>query len=94
MTILGSSVVTLADWAAKNDPDGKPAKIVEILNETNEILEDMMFKEGNLPTGHKTVIRSGLPAVAWRMLNYGIQPSKSRSVGVTDTCGMLSLLAA
>jgi hypothetical protein len=73
--------------------NGKIAKIVEIMNQTNPILEDLMWVEGNLPTGHKTTIRSGLPSAAWRLLNYGIQPSKSRTVQVTDSCGMLEAYA-
>lgn len=81
--------LTLADWAKRQDPEGKVDKIAEILNETNEILEDMTFAEGNLPTGHKTTIRSGLPEPTWRKLNYGVQPKKSTTVQVTDTCGML-----
>ena len=89
MATLGTTALTLLDWARRVDPEGKIAKIVEILNDTNEILEDMAWVEGNLPTGHKTTIRSGLPSVAWRLLNYGVQPSKSRTVQVTDSCGML-----
>jgi hypothetical protein len=83
------AVITLTDWARRVDPDGKTPTIVEILNETNEILDDMAWVEGNLPTGHRTTIRSGLPSVAWRLLNYGVQPSKSTTVPVTDSCGML-----
>lgn len=89
MSKLGTTALTLADWAKRIDPEGKIAKVVEILSERNEILEDMAWVEGNLPTGHKTTIRSGLPTVAWRLLNYGVQPSKSRTVQVTDACGML-----
>lgn len=89
MSTLGTTALTLADWAKRIDPAGKIAKVVEILTERNEILEDMAWVEGNLPTGHKTTIRSGLPTVAWRLLNYGVQPSKSRTVQVTDACGML-----
>lgn len=89
MSTLAGQVMTLADWARRIDPNGKIAKIVEILNQTNLILEDMMWMEGNLPTGHKTTIRSGLPEATWRMLNYGVQPTKSRTVQVTDSIGML-----
>ena len=89
MAIIGALSKTLSDWAREIDPDGSIAKIVEILNDTNPILDDMQWIEGNLPTGHKTTIRSGLPSVTWRLLNYGVQPSKSRSVQVTDTLGML-----
>ena len=89
MAILGTSVLTLADWGARIDPKGKVDTITEILNETNEIVEDIMFMEANLPTGHRSTIRNGLPSVAWRMLNYGVAKSKSRTVQVTDTIGML-----
>lgn len=88
MATLGVNGLTLSDWAARIE-DKRIAKIVEILNLSNPILEDMTWVEGNLPTGHKTTIRSGLPSVTWRLLNYGVQPSKSRTVQVTDTCGML-----
>lgn len=92
MATVGNSGLTLSDWARRQE-NGKIAKIVEILNDTNAILEDMQWLEGNLPTGHKTTVRSGLPSVAWRLLNYGVQPSKSRTVQVTDTCGMLESYA-
>lgn len=93
MATLATNVATLADVAKRVDPDGKIATIVELLSEKNEILEDMMWQEGNLPTGHKSTVRSGLPSVTWRKLNYGVQPSKSTTVPVTDTCGMLEAYA-
>ena len=89
MALLGTNVLTLADHARRTDPDGGIAQIVELLGETNEILEDMLWLEGNLPTGHRTTVRSGLPGVAWRKLNYGIQPTKSTTVQVDDTVGSL-----
>jgi hypothetical protein len=89
MATIGASALTLSDWARRIDPEGKIAKIVEIMNLMNPILDDMLYVEGNLPTGHRTTIRSGLPSVTWRLLNYGVQPSKSRTVQVTDACGML-----
>jgi hypothetical protein len=89
MSQLGDNVLTLSDWAARLDPNGKVPSIVELLAQTNEALTDMVFVEGNLPTGHRTTVRTGLPAVTWRKLNYGVQPSKSTTVQVDDTCGML-----
>jgi len=93
MATVGASNPTIADVAKRLDPDGKIDKIVEILNETNEVLDSMTWIEGNLPTGHLTTVRSGLPSVAWRMLNYGVAQSKSRTVQVTDACGMLEAYA-
>ncbi len=89
MAALTSSVSTLADVAKRLDPDGKVAKIVELLSQTNEILLDMDWQEGNLPTGHRTTVRTGLPTVAWRLLNQGVTPSKSTSVQIDEACGML-----
>jgi len=89
MATLGTNVLTLADWAKRLDPDGKTPQIVELLSQTNEVLADMLFMEGNLPTGHRTTVRTSLPSVAWRLLNNGVQPSKSTTAQVDEACGIL-----
>jgi hypothetical protein len=89
MATLGTNVLTLADWAKRLDPNGKVEKTVEILSQTNQILDDMLWKEGNLPTGHRTGIRTGLPSVYWRLINQGVTPSKSTTTQVDEQCGML-----
>lgn len=89
MAELGANVLTLKDWAKRLDPDGKVPSIVELLSQTNEVLDDMLWMEGNLPTGHRTTVRTGLPSVAWRLLNQGTQPSKSTSMQIDEQCGML-----
>ena len=93
MTTLSVTNPTLLDLAKASDPDGKIATIVEILNAQNEILDDMTWMEGNLPTGHRTTIRAGIPAPTWRKLYGGVQPNKGRTVQVTDSCGMLEAYA-
>ena len=92
-TIVGTQALTLADWAKRTDPGGRIDKVVDILNETNEILDDMLWVEGNLPTGHRTTVRTGLPSAAWRILYKGVQPSKSTTTQVDDACGMLEAYA-
>jgi hypothetical protein len=89
MTTLANNALTLADWAKRRDPDDRVSTIVELLNQTNDILQDMLWVEGNLPTGHRTTVRTGLPEVAWRKLNYGVAQSKSTTVQVDDATGML-----
>jgi len=89
MATIGSNVLTLADWAKRLDPDGTVPAIVELLSQTNEILTDMLWMEGNLPTGHRTTVRTGLPTVAWRLLNQGVQPSKSTTAQIDEQTGML-----
>lgn len=89
MTTLAATSLTLVDWAKRIDPDGRVPVVAELLSQSNEILSDCMFKEGNLPTGERVVIRTGLPTVYWRALNQGIPSSKSTTVQVDEACGML-----
>lgn len=89
MAVLSSTNLTLADWAKRTDPEGRVPVIAELLSQSNEILEDCVFKEGNLPTGERVVIRTGLPAVYWRALNQGIPNSKSTTAQVDEACGIL-----
>jgi len=89
MATLSSNALTLADWAKRQDPDGKVPQIVELLSQTNEILQDMVWLEGNLPTGHRTTVRTGLPTPAWRLLNQGVPPSKSTTAQIDEACGKL-----
>ena len=84
---------TLMDVMSRTNPGGGIDTIAEILNQTNEMLDDAVFIEGNLTTGHKSTMRSGLPAPTWRKLYGGVQPTKSRTAQVTDTTGMLEAYA-
>lgn len=88
-TALSNTNLTLADWAKRQDPDGRIPVVAELLSQSNEILEDAVFKEGNLPTGDRVVIRTGLPEVYWRALNQGIPSSKSTTAQVDEACGIL-----
>ena len=89
MATLATTNLTLADWAKRTDPNGSVPIVAELLSQTNEILQDAVFKEGNLPTGERVVIRTGLPTVYWRALNQGIPSSKSTTAQVDEACGML-----
>ena len=89
MATLATTNLTLADWAKRTDPNGSVPVVAELLSQTNEILQDAVFKEGNLPTGERVVIRTGLPTVYWRALNQGIPSSKSTTAQVDEACGML-----
>ena len=93
MSALTSTYLTLADWAKRLDPDGKVPAVAELLSQSNEILEDAVFMEGNLPTGHRVIIRTGLPTAYWRSINQGVPPSKSTTVQVDESCGMLEAYA-
>ena len=89
MATLQGNTLTLMDWAKRLDPDGKVPSIVELLSQTNEVLDDMLFMEGNLPTGHRTNVRTGLPDVAWKLINQGVTPSKSTTAQIDEAIGIM-----
>ena len=93
MATIGSLALTYADWAKRMDEGYRVAAIIELLSQTNEILDDMLVVEGNLPTGHKTTIRTGLPQATWRLLNSGVPNAKSSTAQIVDTCGNLETYA-
>lgn len=92
MATLGTKN-NLLDIAKRLDPDGKIAKIVEMLSQVNGIVEDIPFKEANEMTSHLTTVRTGLPTVYWRLLNAGVQPSKSTTAQIKEGIGMLEAWA-
>jgi hypothetical protein len=93
MALLPVSNPTMADVAKRLDPDGKIDTIVELLESTNEVLTDLTVMEGNLPTGHRTTVRTGLPEATFRRLYGGVQPGRSTTAQITDNCGMLEAYA-
>jgi len=89
MAVLSANNLTLLDHAKRLDPEGRIATIAELLSTSNEILTDCVWRESNLPTGHREVIRTGLPDVYWRSLNQGIPSSKSTTAQVDEACAIL-----
>jgi hypothetical protein len=51
----------------------------------------MPFQQGNLTTGHRTTVRTGLPTGVWSKLYQGITASKSLTQQVDDTCGTFEM---
>lgn len=90
MAVIGTSVPTLMDIANAMGADGSfDTERVNLLRQTNEMVADMVWKEGNLPTGHKTTIVTGLPTVQFRRINEGVALSKSTTAPIQDTSAML-----
>lgn len=89
VSAITATVPTLVDVASRTGDDGKIAAIAELLSQLNEPLLDIPWIEGNLTTGHKTTVRTGIPSATWRLLNYGAVPTKSTTATVTDVTGML-----
>lgn len=88
MATLAANVLTLADYAKRLDPNGKISNLTNLLSQTNEILMDMSFIEGNLATGHRTTSVTSLPTVASRLINNGTTPSKSTTAQIEESCSI------
>lgn len=93
MAVLDVYNPTLLDLQKRMDPDGSIALVAELLAEYNE-LEDMTWQEGNLPTGHRSTVRTGIPEPSFRKFYGFTTPSKSTTAQVTDDCGMLEEYAS
>lgn len=94
MATLAATALTLVDYAKRLDPatNSVSVAIAELLSQNNAILTDMLWKEGNLSTGHRITMRTGLPTPTWRKLNQGVASSKSTTAQVDETVGMLEAI--
>lgn len=90
---MGTERRTLLDIARETDPKGRPAQIIEVLNQTNPILQDMPAFPSNAPMGNTVTMRTGLPTVAFTKINQGSTRSKSASEKRVDTMGILDGLS-
>lgn len=93
MAALSTTHPTLLDFKARLDPDDKVGTVIELLSQQNEILDDMVWIEGNELTGHQTSIRTGIPEPTFRKLYGGVQPTKSTSAKIREGTGMLEAYA-
>ena len=89
MATLSNGRLTLLDHAKRTDPKGKIQKIAELLSQSNEILDDMAWKQGNMATGDQQSIRTGLPSVYYRLTNNGVATSKSTTAQVQENASIL-----
>jgi hypothetical protein len=89
MSTLAATHPTLLDLKSRLDKDGNVIEVVEMLSQTNEVLDDAVWIEANELTGHTTSVRTGIPEPTWRKLYGGVQPTKTTSVKVREGLGML-----
>jgi hypothetical protein len=75
---------TMADFAKLLGPNDQIARTIEMLNQSNEILDDMVWQEGNTTTGWMGNVRTGLPSVVFRLVNQGVPPSKATTAQLTE----------
>ncbi len=83
---------TLMD-VARRSGNASATEIVEVLNKTNQALDDIPWIECNGGVVHKTTTRTSIPTPVWRMLNGGVPVAKSTTKQMTVGCGMLEVYA-
>lgn len=89
MATLSAGYLTLADRFKRTENGKIAAEIIEMMTETNELLQDATALQCNDGSNHITTIRTGLPTAVFRKL-YGYVPSsKSTTEQVKDVTGML-----
>lgn len=86
---IGNIALTFRDLRKRQAPDGTIDHIIEVLEQANPIMDDIPWKQGNLPTGNLTTIRTSLPSPTLRAINRGVDPTKSSTKQITDTCCIL-----
>jgi hypothetical protein len=85
MTINASNYVyDLTSWDKLRNPDQSAAIIAELLNQSNEPMQDVVWLEGNMPTGHRITQRTGLPTTYTRQLNYPVQVTRGQTAQVDE----------
>lgn len=89
MAVKGT-LLNLADTRRNAEPADLYARMIEMLAQDNEILQDFPMVECNKTDSHKALVRTGLPDTAWRSLNQGIPSSKSAKAPIEFTCGQLT----
>lgn len=81
--------LNLLDVAKRTDPNGNIPEIAELLMQKNEILMDIPWLQGNLPTGTRNTIRTGMPQAYWKRPNGGNPASKSTTAQIDEAAGLL-----
>jgi len=89
MATVGNTYLTLKDKIAQTENGKVTNTIIDILAQSNEILEDAVVRECNSGAVHKTTVRNGLPDIEFRQFYQGVKCSKGEYTQVTDTTGML-----
>lgn len=79
----------LVEWGKRIGPDGKIARIIEMLVRENSMLDDMLWMEANGTTTHESTQRTGIPIPTFRLINQGVAPTKSETAQIKDAIAML-----
>lgn len=93
-TAVGATLPSFLDVMKRMRPDGGiELSMAELMTQENGLLKDMVWKEGNLPTGHRSHRRTAIPTPEFRLINAGVSRAKSRSDQVDESVGLMESLS-
>ena len=81
--------MSLVEVVKRHDPDGNLSTIAEVLNKTNDMVADAVWREANDNYSNKTTRRAELPSGTWRKFNEGVSNSSSETIELVDVIGIL-----
>lgn len=93
MATLSNTHPTLLDFKSRLDENDKIAPVIEMLAQMNEMYDDLVVLPATDLTGIETSVRTGIPEPTWRKLYGGVQPQKSTTAKIRESCGMLETYA-
>jgi len=76
MAALDTGVYTLLDIAKQTGPDGKTARLINMLAQKDELTPRIPFMECNDGSTHVETVTTALPTVGFRSINEAVSPSK------------------
>ena len=91
MALTGNTYLTLKDKFAQKENGKIATTIIDLLSQSNVLLEDAVVRECNEGSTHKTTVRNGLPEVEFRKFYQGVSSSKGEYTQITDSTGMLEV---
>ena len=85
---------TLKDIVDRENPDGSVAKLIEAAERSSVVMQDATFVKANDGDSHQTTIRTGIPDVAERRYNQGINQTKTTAIAVKEQLAMMEDLSS
>lgn len=92
MATVGGAYLDIAE-IRKGKHGDQVADIINMLAQTNGILDDALWRECNSGTRHKHTVLSGLPEVSWGRLYKGIPNGRAKRTQVEDVTGFIEGLS-
>lgn len=86
MATLAPTIMTYPEWALRHDRNGKVATLVNMMSQSNEILDDMLTTECQSGNAFEFTQVVKIPTIGRRQYNAGVAASLASVAKQTTTC--------